>query len=114
MKITYTRVGDYYRPNLAAPESPKVGRWGMLRFNYLRKHREALYTIMLMENTLNSHLEEIDRQAQEMEQQLISQLAQQEGVTEQLKAENQMKWVVQMNNIRNRADEIVLNELIFA
>ena len=114
MKITYTRVGDYYRPNLVAQESPKVGRWGMLRFNYLRKHREALYTIMLMENTLNPHLEEIDRQAQEMEQQLISQLAQQEGITEQLKAENQMEWVARMNNIRNRADEIVLNELIFA
>ena len=86
----------------------------MLRFNYLRKHREALYTIMLMENTLNPHLEEIDRQAQEMEQQLISQLAQQEGVTEQLKAENQMEWVAQMNSIRNRADEIVLNDLIYA
>ena len=114
MKITYTRVGDYYLPNLAASESPKIGRWGMLRFNYLRKHREALYTIMLMENTLNPHLEEIDRQAQEMEQQLISQLAQQEGITEQLKAENQMEWVARMNNIRNRADEIVLNELIFA
>ena len=86
----------------------------MLRFNHLRKHREALYTIMLMENTLNPHLEEIDRQAQEMEQQLISQLAQQEGITEQLKAENQMDWVAQMNNIRNRADEIVLNDLIYA
>ena len=69
---------------------------------------------MLMEGTLNPHLEEIDRQAQEMEQQLISQLAQQEGITEQLKAENQMEWVARMNNIRNRADEIVLNELIFA
>ena len=114
MEITYTLVGDYYLPNLAAPEPPKVGRWGMLRFSYLRKHREALYTIMLMENTLNSHLEEIDRQAQEMEQQLISQLAQQEGVTEQLKAENQMEWVARMSNIRNQADEIVLNELIYA
>ena len=114
MEITYTRVGDYYRPNLAAPESPKVGRWGMLCFNYLRKHREALYSIMLMENTLNPHLEEVDRHAQEMEQQLISQLAQQEGVTEQLKAENQMEWVARMNSIRNRADEIVLNDLIYA
>ena len=113
MEITYTLVGDYYLPNLAAPKSPKVGRWGMLRFNYLRKHREALYTIMLMENTLNPHLEEIDCQAQEMEQ-LISQLAQQEGVTEQLKAENQMEWVARMSNIRNRADEIMLNELIYA
>ena len=69
---------------------------------------------MLMENTLNHHLEEIDRQAQEMEQLLISQLAQQEGVTEQLKAENQMEWVARMNSIRNRADEIVLNDLIYA
>ena len=86
----------------------------MLRFNYLRKHREALYTIMLMENTLNPHLEEIDCQAQEMEQRLISHLAQQEGVTEQLKAENQMKWVARMNSIRNRVDEIVLNDLIYA
>ena len=86
----------------------------MLRFNYLRKHREALYTIMLMENTLNPHLEEIDRQAQEMEQRLISHLAQLEGVTELLKAENQMEWVARMNSIRNRADEIVLNDLIYA
>ena len=69
---------------------------------------------MLMEGTLNPHLEEIDRQAQEMEQQLISQLAQQEGVTEQMKAENQMEWVARMNSIRNRADEIVLNDLIYA
>ena len=86
----------------------------MLRFNYLRKHREALYTIMFMEETLNPHLEEIDRQAQEMEQYLISQLAQQEGVTERLKAENQMEWVARMNSIRNRADETVLNDLIYA
>ena len=69
---------------------------------------------MLMENTLNHHLEEIDRQAQEMEQRLISQLAQQEGITEQLKAEKQMDWVARMNNIRNRADDIVLNDLIYA
>ena len=62
MTITYTQIGDYLLPNLAPSESPKVGRWGMLRFNYLRKHRESLYTIMLMENTLNPQLEEIDRQ----------------------------------------------------
>ena len=114
MTITYTPIGDYLLTNLAPSESPKVGRWGMLRFNYLRKHQETLYTIMLMENTMNHHLEEIDRQAQKMEQQLISQLAQQEGVTERLKAENQMEWVARMNSIRNRADEIVLNDLIYA
>ena len=69
---------------------------------------------MLMEGTLNPHLEDVDRQAQEMEQHLISQLAQQEGITERLKAENQMEWVARMNNIRNLADEIVLNDLIYA
>ncbi len=86
----------------------------MLRFSYLRNHREALYTTMLMQGTPNPHLEEVDRQAQELEQRLISQLAQQEGVTERLKAERQMEWVARMNNIRHRADEIVLNELIYA
>ena len=114
MEIIYTRVGDYCLPNLTAPESPKIGRWGMLRHSYLRKYHDGLYTGMLMKGTLNSHLEEIDQQAQEMEQRLISQLAQQEGVTEQLKAEHQIEWVARMNNIRHRADEIVLNELIYA
>ena len=114
MKITYTLVGDYYLPNLVAPGNPRIGRWGMLRYNYLRKYHEGLYTGMLTKGTLNPHLEEIERQAQEMEQQIISQLAQQEGITEQLKAENQMEWVARMNSIRNRADEIVLNDLIYA
>ena len=114
MEITYTLVGDYYLPNLVAPEKPKVGHWGMLRYNYLWKYHEGLYTGMLMKGTLNPHLEDVDRQAQEIERQLISQLAQQEGITEQLKAENQMEWVARMNSIRNRADEIVLNDLIYA
>ena len=114
MTITYTQIGDYLLPNLIPPESPKVGRWGMLRHSYLRKYHDGLYTGMLMKGTLNSHLEESDWQAQEMKQRLISQLAQQEGVTERLKAEHQMEWVARMNNIRHRADEIVLNELIYA
>lgn len=100
MEITYTLVGDYYLPNLAAPESTKVGRWGMLRFSYLRNHQEALYTTMLMQGTLNPHLKEVDRQAQELEQRLISQLVQQEGITEQMKAKNQLEWVARMNSIR--------------
>ena len=112
MTITYTQVGDYLLPNLIPPESPKVGRWGMLRHSYLRNHREGLYTGMLMKGTLNAHLEEVDRQADEMEQRLVSQLAQQENVTEQLKAEHQLEWVSRMNNIQNRADEIVLPDLI--
>ena len=113
MNITYSQVGDYLLPNLVPPESPKVGRWGMLRHSYLRNHREGIYTGMLMKGTLNAHLEEIDRQANEMEQRLISQLAQQEEITEQFKAENQLEWVQQMNNIRSRADEIVLHDLIY-
>lgn len=113
MIITYTQVGDYLLPNLIPPESPKVGRWGMLRHSYLRNHREGLYTGMLMKGTLNAHLEEVDRQADEMEQRLVSQLAQQENVTEQLKAEHQLEWVSRMNNIQNRADEIVLHDLIY-
>lgn len=113
MTITYTQVGDYLLPNLIPPESPKVGRWGMLRHSYLRNHREGLYTGMLMKGTLNAHLEEVDRQADEMEQRLVPQLAQQENVTEQLKAEHQLEWVSRMNNIQNRADEIVLHDLIY-
>lgn len=113
MTITYTQVGDYLLPNLIPPESPKVGRWGMLRHSYLRNHREGIYPGMLMKGTLNTHLEEVDRQANEMEQRLISQLAQQENITEQLKAENQLEWVRQMNSIRNRAEEIILHDLIY-
>lgn len=113
MTITYTQVGDYLLPNLIPPESPKVGRWGMLRHSYLRNHREGLYTGMLMNGTLNAHLEEVDRRADEMEQRIISQLAQQEGITEQLKAENQLEWVRRMNSIRKRAEEMILHELIY-
>ena len=113
MNITYTKVGDYLLPNLIPPESPKVGRWEMLRHSYLRNHREGIYTGMLMKGTLNAHLEEVDRQASEMEQQLISQLARQEGITERLKVKNQLEWIRQMNNIRSSADEIVLHDLIY-
>ena len=113
MNITYTKVGDYLLPNLIPPESPKVGRWGMLRHSYLRNHREGIYTGMLMKGTLNEHLEEVDRQANEVEQLLISQMAQQEGITELLKAEDQLEWVQRMNSIRDRAEEIILHELIY-
>lgn len=113
MTITYTQVGDYLLPNLIPPESPKVGRWGMLRHSYLRNHREGICTGMLMNGTLNAHLEEVDRRADEMEQRLISQLTQQEGITEQLKAENQLEWVRRMNSIWKRAEEMILHELIY-
>ena len=100
-------------PNLEVPECPEVGIWGERRRKYLREHQQALYTAMMLSDTLNSHLEEVDRTANEMYDRLTSQLTEQEGITEQLKTTNQMEWVQQMNNVRARAAEIVREELIF-
>lgn len=86
----------------------------MLRHSYLRKHREGLYTGMLMKGTLNAHLEEVDREANRMLEQLTTQMAQEQGVTEELKAQNQMLWVQRMNNIRQAAEEIIYSQLIYA
>ena len=114
MELTYRTQGDYRLPNLIPPESPKVGKYGMLRHSYLRKHREGLYTGMLMKGTLNAHLEEVDRQAQKMLDDLTEQMKALNGVTERLKAEDQMKWVQMMNSIRHSAEEVILNDLIYA
>ena len=109
---SYQQNGDYLLPNLEVPECPQVGVWGERRRKYLRKHQKALYTAMMLSDTLNAHLEEVDRAATEMYDRLTSQLAEQEGITEQLKVASQMEWVQQMNNIRNRAAEVVWKELI--
>ena len=114
MELTYRMQGDYRLPNLIPPESPKVGKYGMLRHSYLRKHRERLYTGMLMEGTLNAHLEEVDREANRMLEQLTTQMALEQGVTEELKARDQMLWVQRMNNIRQAAEEIIYSQLIYA
>lgn len=113
-ELTYRQAGNYLLPNLEVPKSPKVGVWGERRRKYLREHQQALYTAMMLSDTLNTHLEEVDRTATEMFDRLTSQLANQEGITEQLKATNQTEWVQQMNNIRNRAAEVVWKELICA
>ena len=113
MKLTYHAEDEYLIPDLIVPDSPEVGPWGMRRLEYLRQHRRPIYSGMLMTGTLNAHLEEIDRAAEEMTELLMAQLAEREGVTEQLKEENQMAWVQAMNSIRNRAEEIVLAELIY-
>ena len=113
MELTYTMQGDYRLPNLIPPESPKVCKYGMLRHSYLRKHREGLYTGMLMKGTLNAHLEEVDREANRMLEQLTSQMAQEQGVTEELKAQNQMLWVQRMNNIRQTVEEQIFQDLIY-
>ena len=114
MEVTYRTEGDYLLPNLTVPEAPKVGKYGMLRREYLRKNKNGLYTGMLLSGKLNGHLEEVDRQANEMVENLTTQMAKAEGVTEQLKATDQMRWVGLMNNIRASAEEVVLRELVYA
>ena len=110
--ITYHREGDYLLPDLVPPESPHIGIWGMRRRDYLRKHRNGIYTGMLLTGKLNAHLEEIDRAANEMFDLLVEQYADRESVTEQFKAEDQMEWVRRMNGIRARVEEIIYAEII--
>ena len=114
MAVTYRAEGDYQLPNLTVPEAPRIGKYGMLRQRYLRSHRNGIYTGMLLSGRLNSHLEEINRQASEMVKNLTAQMAREQGVTESLKASDQMKWVGLMNNIRASAEKIVLTELIYS
>ena len=113
---TYTQVGDYLLPDLKLPEEEQqpIGVWGQHHWRYLKEHRRATYAALLTSRKLNSYLADIDRQAEEMFLRLVKQMAEAEGVTEQLKADNQMAWVGRMNNIRNKAMEIVNSELIYA
>lgn len=111
-EITYHREGDYLLPDLLPPEAPRIGVWGMRRKRYLQKHHDGIYTSLLLSSKLNAHLEDIDRAANEMFDLLMKQYAAREGVTEQLKTENQMEWVHRMNSIRERIEEIIFAELI--
>ena len=110
---TYNWEGDYLIPDLVAPESPRVGKYGRMRHKYLRDYHRGIFDAMLLKGTLNAHLEEIDRQANEMMERLTTQMAQREGVTEALKARDQLAWVAAMNSIKHRAEELVLNNLIY-
>ena len=112
--MTYTRQGDYLIPDLEAPEAPRIGKYGTMRHSYLRDHHRGIFDGMLLQGTLNTHLEQIDRQANEMMDRLTAQMAQRQGVTEQLKARDQIAWVAAMNNIRASSEEIVTRELICA
>lgn len=109
---TCRQEDDYLLPNLVPPESIPIGIWGQRRRRFLRKHRNPIYTALFLSSKLDAHLAEIDHQAEEMLSQLVKQMAEQEGVSERLKAINQMEWVGRMNNIHNRAIEIVSAELI--
>lgn len=115
-KITYTQQGDFLLPDLKLPEQPKVeiGIFGKRHLRYLERNRKILYTNMLTKGKLTAYLADIDEQAENMFDQLVRQLAEREGVTEQLKANNQILWVKKMNSIRNRAEEIVNHELIYS
>ena len=112
--LKYELVGDYYYPCLEAPEAPKVGRFGMMYHDYLRNHKRVTYSGLMLSGKLKEHIEDIDRQAEELFSQLVEQMKQAEGVTEQFKAADQLEWVRRMNNIRNRAEEVVKSEVVFA
>lgn len=111
----YRQVGDYMLPDLQLPEQHpvEIGVWGQRHGRYLKEHRKATYYTLLTSGKLNEHLAEIDRQAEDMFRRLAIQYAAAEGITEALKAENQMKWVGRMNNIRSRVTDVVNKEIIF-
>ena len=112
---TYTQQGDYVLPNLILPaENQPIGIWGQRHARYLKRYYKILYYNLLSSGKLNAHLAEIDRQAEDMFFRLVKQVAESEGVTEQLKADNQMEWVQRMNNIHNGAAEIVYADIIFS
>ena len=114
--IRYTLQGDYYLPDLQLPpeKETEIGLWGQRHKRYLQEHRKATYTMLLTSGRLNNYLTTIDEQAENMFFRLVKQLAEKEGVTETLKAENQMLWIQRMGNIQARAREIVNAELIFS
>ena len=114
--ISYTLHGDYYLPDLALSDEEtgvEIGVWGQRHLRYIKQHRKVLYLNLLTSGKLNGHLADIDKQAEDMLSRLVKQMAEREGVTEQLKADNQMEWVDQMNNIRGRATEMVNTDLIY-
>lgn len=113
MEITYSKYGEYCLPNLVVSwEEPTYGRFGRMRLKYLKAHRRVTYINLKTSGQLTHHLNEIDREANEMLRLLIEEMARAQGVTEQLKDENQLAWVGSMNNIRNAAEEVVLRDII--
>ena len=110
---TYKMTNDYLIPELSIAESTPLGKWGLLRKHYLMDNHKALYSSWALTGELDKHLAQVEQQAQERFDQIVVELSVQRGITEKLKAEDQMLWVAQMNSIRNRAKEIVLNEFIY-
>lgn len=113
---TYRQVGDYFIPNITLPDDGEyqIGKYGRMRRSYLKEYRKTLYNNYVLEGTLFKHLAEIDQTCNERMENIVSSMAKQEGVTEALKAADQIEWVRRMNSIRNRAEEIILAELVYA
>ena len=113
--IGYTLQGDYYLPDLVIPaeEQVEVGIWGQRHLQYIKAHRKAFHTPLLTKCDLNRHLADVNKQAEDMFFRLVQRMAEREGVTEKLKADNQMEWVARMNNIHSRATEIVNHDIIY-
>lgn len=113
--LWYELQGDYYIPCLVLEENdtPTIGMWGRRHLSYLREHRTVLHTSLVLSGKLHSYLAEVNNRATEMLDYLVKQMAAQQGVTEQLKAQDQMAWVQRMNNIRNAAEEVILQEVIY-
>lgn len=115
MKLTYHRCGDYLLPDLTIPDEPVVlGKYSRMRKTYLKEHKPILYNVLLLSGKLTEHLIGVDAECRERLETLLSQMMRQEGVDEALKARDQMEWVRRMNSIQNRAEEILLNELVYA
>ena len=112
----YRQEGDYLIPNLVLPDTSdyKIGKYGRMRRSYLKEHRPSLYSTLVLDGILFKHLAEIDQACNERMETIISAMVKQEGVTEALKAADQMEWVRRKNSIHNRAEEIVLSELVYA
>ena len=113
--LWYELQGNYYLPCLKLPEGKQrpVGLWGQRHLRYIKQHKKVLYTNLLTSGKLNSYLAEIDHQTEDTVSRLVKQMAEREGVIEKLKAENQIKWIARMNNIRSRTTEIVNNDVIY-
>ena len=113
--ISYTLQGDYYLPDLELPEQENkpIGLWGQRHLRYIKQHHKVRYTNLLISGKLNGYLSDVDKQAEDMFLGLIKQMTEREGITEQLKVDNQMDWVAQMNNIRSRVTEIINNDIIY-
>ena len=114
MELAYRQNGDYLIPDIEMDEQPKeqIGKYGMMRKAFLKAHRSGTYNALLLQNKLTEHLLEIDRTAREQVEQIMAQMAKSEGVTESLKATDQMAWVQQMNSIRHRAEEMAIADIV--